>query len=194
MDKAVTGNAMGKKLLRVLDGKRETIPPVWLMRQAGRYLPEYRLIREKAGGFLDLCFNPELAAEVTLQPIRRFGFDAAILFSDILIVPLALGRKVEFLSGEGPKLEPLVDAAGLTALRDSLDERIVAPVYETVRLVKGSLSNSTALIGFCGAPWTVATYVVAGEGTAEQASARQFAYRDPEDFQQLIDRLAQASI
>src|SRR5499427_1922271 len=175
MDKAVTGSAMGKKLLRVLEGKREAIPPIWLMRQAGRYLPEYRSAREKAGGFLDLCFNPELAAEVTLQPVRRFGLDAAILFSDILIVPLALGRKVEFLVGEGPKLEPLVDAAGLTALRDSLDERIVAPVYETVRLVKGSLSNSTALIGFCGAPWTVATYMVAGEGTSDQASARQFA-------------------
>src|SRR6476620_9305838 len=194
MNKTVIGSAMGKKLLRVLKGQRETIPPVWLMRQAGRYLPEYRAVREKAGGFLDLCFNPELAVEVTLQPVRRFGFDAAILFSDILVVPLALGRKVEFLAGEGPRLEPLVDAAGLTALRDSLDERVVAPVYETVRLVKGRLSNSTALIGFCGAPWTVATYMVAGEGTSDQAPARQFAYRDPEDFQQLIDRLAQASI
>ena len=110
---------MGKKLLRVLAGKHETVPPIWLMRQAGRYLPEYRAMRERAGGFLDLCFNPELAAEVTLQPVRRFGFDAAILFSDILVVPLALGRKVEFLVGEGPKLEPLGDAAGIAALREN---------------------------------------------------------------------------
>src|SRR5215470_12163856 len=113
MDETVTGSAMGKKLLRVLEGQHRTPPPVWLMRQAGRYLPEYRSVRERAGGFLDLCFNPELAAEVTLQPVRRFGFDAAILFSDILVVPLALGRNVEFLSGEGPKLEPLRDVSGL---------------------------------------------------------------------------------
>jgi uroporphyrinogen decarboxylase len=194
MDKAVTTSAMGKKLLRVLEGKRETIPPVWLMRQAGRYLPEYRSTRERAGGFLDLCFNPELAAEVTLQPVRRFGFDAAILFSDILIVPLALGRKVEFLAGEGPKLEPLGDAAGLAALREFADENVLAPVYETVRLVKGALDQRTTLIGFCGAPWTVATYMVAGTATPDQAPARVFAYRDPETFEQLIDRLVEASI
>src|SRR5262252_5303001 len=151
MDKIVIDNTAGKKLLRVLEGKREIIPPVWLMRQAGRYLPEYRTTRELAGGFLDLCFNPALAAEVTLQPVQRFGFDAAILFSDILVVPLALGQKVEFQVGEGPRLEPLVDTAGLAALRNSLDESVVAPVYETVRLVKGRLSNSTTLIGFCGA-------------------------------------------
>ncbi|MGB6999153.1 MAG: uroporphyrinogen decarboxylase family protein, partial [Pseudolabrys sp.] len=142
---------MGKKLLRVLKGQRETIPPVWLMRQAGRYLPEYRSIRERAGGFLDLCFNPELAAEVTLQPVRRFGFDAAILFSDILIVPLALGRKVEFLAGEGPKLDPLDDAAGLATLRASVDQDVLAPVYETVRRVASVLDHKTAFIGFCGA-------------------------------------------
>src|SRR5215813_13528941 len=194
MDKAVTSGAMGKKVLRVLEGKRETIPPVWLMRQAGRYLPEYRSIREKAGGFLDLCFNPELAAEVTLQPIRRFGFDAAILFSDILVVPLALGRKVEFLVGEGPKLEPLGDAAGLATLRESADEDVLAPVYETVRRVKGALDQRTTLIGFCGAPWTVATYMVAGMATSDQAPARVLAYRDPKAFEQLIDRLVDASI
>ena len=190
----MTSSAVGKKLLRVLEGKRETIPPVWLMRQAGRYLPEYRSVREKAGGFLDLCFNPELAAEVTLQPIRRFGFDAAILFSDILIVPLALGRKVEFLAGEGPKLEPLGDAAGLATLRESADEDVLAPVYETVRRVKGALDQRTTLIGFCGAPWTVATYMVAGMATSDQAPARVLAYRDPKAFEQLIDRLADASI
>src|ERR1700694_2080489 len=114
-----------KPLLRVLQGKREAVPPVWLMRQAGRYLPEYRAVREKAGGFLDLCFNPELAAEVTLQPVKRFGFDAAILFSDILVVPLALGRKVEFLVGEGPKLEPLNDAVGISALRETADQNVL---------------------------------------------------------------------
>jgi len=185
---------VGKKFLNVLSGQREAVPPVWLMRQAGRYLPEYRALREQAGGFLDLCFNPELAAEVTLQPVRRFGFDAAILFSDILVVPLALGRKVEFLAGEGPKLEPLTDVAGLKTLRPAIDPSVVGQVYETVRRVKSALDDKTTLIGFCGAPWTVATYVVAGEGTPDQAPARMFAYRDPDTFAALIDRLADASI
>ncbi len=183
-----------KPLLDVLDGRRLDVPPVWLMRQAGRYLPEYRAVREKAGGFLDLCFNPELAAEVTLQPVRRFGFDAAILFSDILVIPAALGRKVEFLAGEGPKLEPLQDAVALAGMRETIDEKIVAPVYETVRRVKSALNENTALIGFCGAPWTVATYMVAGEATADQAPARLFALRDPENFTVLIERLVEASI
>jgi uroporphyrinogen decarboxylase len=194
MQEAGPASALGKKLLRVLAGKHEAVPPIWLMRQAGRYLPEYRAVREKAGGFLDLCFNSELASEVTLQPVHRFGFDAAILFSDILVVPLALGRKVEFLAGEGPKLEPLRDAAGFAGLRETLDQDMVAPVYETVRRVKALLDDRTALIGFCGAPWTVATYMVAGEATPDQASARQFAYRDPDNFARLIDRLVQASI
>ena len=141
MDKDGIGSAVGKKLLRVLEGKHEAIPPIWLMRQAGRYLPEYRTTREKAGGFLDLCFNPELAAEVTLQPIRRFGFDAAILFSDILVVALALGRKVEFLAGEGPKLEPLSDADALSAMREVADQNVLAPIYETVRQVKTLLDD-----------------------------------------------------
>jgi len=194
MDKIVTGGAMGKKLLRVLEGKSEPIPPIWLMRQAGRYLPEYRAIREKAGGFLDLCFNPELAAEVTLQPVRRFNFDAAILFSDILVVPLALGRKVQFLAGEGPKLEPLCDAAALGEMRETIDRNVLSPVFDTVQRVREALDQRTALIGFCGAPWTVATYMVAGEGTSDQAPARLFSYRDPGSFQQLIDRLTVASI
>jgi uroporphyrinogen decarboxylase len=190
----VTGSAVGRKpFLRVLSGERLKVPPVWLMRQAGRYLPEYRAVREKSGGFLDLCFNPELATEVTLQPVRRFGFDAAILFSDILVVPLALGRKVEFLAGEGPKLEPLTDAAGVASLRDSLDTNVVAPVYETVRRVRKAVDEKTALIGFCGAPWTVATYMVAGEGTPDQAPARMLAYRQPELFGRLIECLVQAS-
>src|SRR4029079_5460526 len=194
MDKAWINSAMGKKLLRVLEGKHETIPPIWLMRQAGRYLPEYRTTREKAGGFLDLCFNPKLAAEVTLQPIRRFGFDAAILFSDILVVALALGRKVEFQVGEGPKLEPLDDADALSRMRDVADQNVLAPVYETVRQVKALLDDKTALIGFCGAPWTVATYIVAGHATPVQTPARIFAHRDPESFSRLIDRLVDASI
>jgi uroporphyrinogen decarboxylase len=194
MEEAGSVSVMGKKLLQVLAGKHETAPPIWLMRQAGRYLPEYRAVRDKAGGFLDLCFNSELAAEVTLQPVRRFGFDAAILFSDILVVPLALGRKVEFLVGEGPKLEPLWDASGLATLRETADHNLLAVVYETVRRVKNELDDKTALIGFCGAPWTVATYMVAGHATSDQAPARLFAYRDPDAFGRLIDRLVQASI
>jgi uroporphyrinogen decarboxylase len=183
-----------KPLLRVLGRERQAVPPVWMMRQAGRYLPEYRAVRKKAGGFLDLCFNPELAAEVTLQPVRRFGFDAAILFSDILVIPLALGRKVEFRVGEGPKLEPLVDGKAVGGLRESVDQKVLAPIYETVAKVKAGLDSKTALIGFCGAPWTVATYMVAGEATPDQAPARLFAYRDPENFARLIDRLVQGSI
>ena len=183
-----------KPLLDVLDGHPQTVPPVWMMRQAGRYLPEYRAVREKAGGFLDLCFNPELAAEVTLQPVRRFGFDAAILFSDILVVPLALGRKVEFAAGEGPKLEPLADGKAIAQMSQEADDTVLAPVYETVRRVKSQLKDNVALIGFCGAPWTVATYMVAGEATLDQAPARLFAYREPDSFSLLIDRLVRASV
>src|SRR5512135_2348634 len=184
MSEGGTSHAVGiKPLLRVLEGKREAVPPVWMMRQAGRYLPEYRAVREKAGGFLDLCFNPELAAEVTLQPVRRFGFDAAILFSDILVIPLALGRKVWFVEGEGPRLEPLSDAKALMALRREADQKVLGPIYETVRRVKAELRPETALIGFCGAPWTVATYVIAGQGTTDQAPAKMMAAREPQAFQ-----------
>src|ERR1035438_7460777 len=144
MEDTRKADGMGiKPLLKVLGRQPETIPPVWMMRQAGRYLPEYRAVREKAGGFLDLCFNPELAAEVTLQPVRRFGFDAAILFSDILVVPLALGRRVDFLVGEGPKLEPLADAAAVASLHETIDGKILAPIYETVRRVKSALGDKT---------------------------------------------------
>src|SRR3569832_2436640 len=150
----VTPDPVGTKpLLRVLEGRREEIPPVWMMRQAGRYLPEYRQIREKAGGFLDLCFNPELAAEVTLQPVRRFGFDAAILFSDILVMPLALGRKVEFLAGEGPKLEPMTDASALAGLRDRADPDVLAPVYGAGRRGGARRGGGAARGGGGGAPW-----------------------------------------
>ncbi|MCL4709916.1 MAG: uroporphyrinogen decarboxylase [Pseudorhodoplanes sp.] len=185
---------MNKSLLRVLHGERRTIPPVWLMRQAGRYLPEYRATREQAGGFLDLCFSPKLAAEVTLQPIRRFGFDGAILFSDILVVPHALGRKVRFEVGEGPKLEPIGTPQTVASLPAEIDHDLLAPVYETIALVKGMLPPDVTFLGFCGAPWTVATYMIAGEGTPDQAPARLFAYRHPDAFEWLIECLVQASI
>lgn len=193
-DDVQNANLGTKPLLAVLARQRERIPPIWLMRQAGRYLPEYRAVREKAGGFLDLCFNPELAADVTLQPIRRFGFDAAILFSDILVVPLALGRKLWFVEGEGPRLEPLSDAKALLSVRRGADGGVLAPVYETVRRVKAALPAQTALIGFCGAPWTVATYMVAGQGTPDQAPAKMLAAREPEAFQHLVDCLVAASV
>ena len=163
------------------------------MRQAGRYLPEYRAVRKKAGGFLDLVFNPEFAAEVTLQPVRRFGFDAAILFSDILVVPHALGQRVSFSVGEGPLLDPVADRTAFERLNSELDHEALAPVYETIRIVKGQLAPSVALLGFCGAPWTVASYMIAGRGTPDQAPARLFAYRDAAAFAVLIDVLVEAS-
>src|SRR6187401_888924 len=178
-----------KPILEVLARRPQATPPVWFMRQAGRYLPEYRDLRAKAGSFLNLCFTPELATEVTLQPIRRFGFDAAILFSDILVVPHALGRSVTFEVGEGPRLEPLDDAAKLGTLAAEADETVFAPVYEAVRRVKGELPTNVALLGFCGAPWTVATYMVAGRGTPDQAPARLMAYREPEAFARMTDIL-----
>jgi uroporphyrinogen decarboxylase len=181
-------------LCEVLAGGRRRIPPVWLMRQAGRYLPEYRELRARAGGFLNLVFTPELAAEVTLQPVRRFRFDAAILFSDILVIPHALGRDVAFEAGEGPRLEPMAEAAAVATMRQEIDQAVLAPVYETIRLVKQSLPAEVALLGFCGAPWTVATYMVAGRGTPDQAPARLFAYTHPEAFQRLIDLLVEASV
>jgi uroporphyrinogen decarboxylase len=165
-----------------------------MMRQAGRYLPEYRAVREKAGGFLDLCFSPELAAEVTLQPVRRFGFDAAILFSDILVIPLALGRKLWFVEGEGPRLEPLADAKTSMSLGSQADQKLLSPIYETVRRVKNDLGPQTTLIGFCGAPWTVATYMVAGQGTPNQAPAKNLAVHAPEAFQHIINCLVDASV
>jgi len=181
------------QLSRVLDGESLDPPPIWLMRQAGRYLPEYRQIRQTAGSFLDLCFNPELACEVTLQPIRRFDFDAAILFSDILVVPLALGRRVAFVEGEGPRLDP-IDEAAVDGLPDRLLPGKLDPVYETVSRVRRNLDPAKTLFGFCGAPWTVATYMVAGMGTPDQAPARLLALRDPDRFRLLIDRLVSASI
>ncbi len=183
-----------KPLLDVLNGKRQAVPPVWLMRQAGRYLPEYQAVRKTAGSVLDLCFTPKLAAEVTLQPIRRFGFDGAILFSDILVIPHALGRSVRFTAGEGPQLEPLNEPSAIAALTPRADPAVLAPIYETIRLVKSALPKSVTFLGFCGGPWTVATYMIAGHGTPDQAPARLFAYRHPATFARLLDVLTDASV
>ena len=182
-----------RKVLRVLAGETVFPPPIWVMRQAGRYLPEYRATRAEAGGFLDLCYTPKFATEVTLQPIRRYGFDAAILFSDILVIPDALGRKVAFLEGEGPVLEPL-DLARVGDLDpDAIDGRL-APVYEAVETIRAALPRETTFLGFCGAPWTVATYMIAGRGTPDQGPARRAALSDPDGFARLIDVLVAASI
>jgi uroporphyrinogen decarboxylase len=181
-------------MLRVLAGEVLAPPPIWLMRQAGRYLPEYRAIRGRAGGFLDLCYTPALAAEVTLQPIRRFGFDAAILFADILVVPDALGQGVRFVEGEGPRLDVIRSEAELARLSPSATRPKFAQVFETVAKVRQDLPRETTLIGFCGAPWTVATYMVGGQGSADQADARLWAYRDPAGFQRLIDLLVEVSV
>lgn len=187
-------SATEMRFLRPFHGEATWPPPIWLMRQAGRYLPEYRETRAKAGSFLKLCYTPELAAEVTLQPIRRYGFDAAILFSDILVVPDALGQKLEFVDGEGPRLEPIREVADLARLDPKKVETKLAPVFETVTRIRQDLPKETALIGFCGAPWTVATYMVQGEGSPDQAKARLWAYRDEEGFGQLIDMLVETSI
>ncbi len=179
---------MTKRVLRVLGGEAVWPPPVWLMRQAGRYLPEYRALRAQAGDFLKLCLTPEMAAEITLQPIRRFGMDAAILFSDLPIVSWGLGQDLRYAEGEGPVLPPIRDAAGVEALNPDAVAGRVAPVWETVRRVAAELGETT-LIGFSGAPFTVACYMVEGHGSREFAAARLMAYRDPGLFQALIDRI-----
>src|SRR5579871_5264910 len=189
----MTAPCVRSGLLDVLANRIAAETPIWLMRQAGRYLPEYRQVRAKAGSFLDLCFTPELAAEVTLQPIRRFGFDAAILFSDILVVPHALGQTVTFSAGEGPLLAPTMDAKEIAQLDRRVDLEKLTPVFATIARVREALAPETALLGFCGAPWTVATYMVAGRGTPDQVPARLLAYRDPQAFAALIDLLVEAS-
>ena len=183
-----------KPFVEVLSGRRQPVPPLWMMRQAGRYLPEYREVRAKAGGFLDLCFTPEFAAEVTLQPIRRFNFDAAIIFSDILVIPYALGRSVRFEVGEGPRLDPLDTPDKVGTLSAKADFAKLEPVFEALRRVRRELDPNIALIGFCGAPWTVATYMVAGHGTPDQAPARMMAYRHPDAFAKIIDTIVENSI
>jgi len=189
----VTAPFVRKPLLCVLAGECEPIPPLWLMRQAGRYLPEYRVLRAKAAGFLDLCFDPKRAAEITLQPIRRFGFDAAILFSDILVVPHALGQRVTFVEGEGPRLDGLKDPAALGMLCAEIDHQALAPVYDAIARVRQDVPQAVTFLGFCGAPWTLATYMIAGQGTPDQLPARLFAYRYPDAFAQLIEILVDAS-
>ncbi len=179
-------------LLDTLRGATGSRPPIWLMRQAGRYLPEYRALRAAKGGFLELVYDSEAAAEITLQPIRRFGMDGAILFSDILIVPHAMGQKLEFLAGEGPKLSPpLVDAA-LGALEPAPGR--LEPIYETVRLVRQALPAEVTLLGFAGSPWTVATYMVAGEGSRDQHAARALAWRDPAAMAAIVDALCEVTL
>jgi uroporphyrinogen decarboxylase len=183
-----------KPLLRALAGETAVVPPIWLMRQAGRYLAEYRALRERAPNFLDFCLTPELAAEATLQPVRRFGLDAAILFSDILVVPYALGQRVNFSVGEGPQLEPVRDSHAIGALRAGhLVERLAA-VFETIRCVKAVLDPRVVLIGFAGSPWTVATYMIEGGGSRDFAFAKRFAYADQKGFSALIDCLVQATV
>lgn len=181
-----------RKLLRVLDGETVFPPPIWLMRQAGRYLPEYRATRTKAPNFLDLCYTPDLAVEVTMQPIRRYGFDASILFSDILVIPDALDRNVRFVVGEGPQMDP-IDVKGIEELQADGFLEHLAPVFETVRRLRAELPSETTLLGFCGAPWTVATYMIAGHGTPDQAPARLFAYEHEASFMKLLDLLADMS-
>lgn len=186
---------MTKLMLRALAGETLPTPPIWMMRQAGRYLPEYRATRAQAGDFLSLCYAPDLAAEVTLQPIRRYGFDAAILFADILLLPQALGADLWFVTGEGPRLSTITTAQQVAALKpaDAVHEHL-APVYETVRILSRELPRETTLIGFAGAPWTVATYMVAGRGTPDQGPAHAMKAADRAAFSALIERITEATI
>jgi uroporphyrinogen decarboxylase len=186
--------AQEKLLLRALKGDVAARPPIWLMRQAGRYLPEYRALRAKAKSFIEFCLTPEMAVEVTLQPVRRFGMDAAILFADILLVPHALGQKVAFVEGEGPRLEPIRDAHGLAQLSDAGLSETLAPVMETIKGVRAALPPETALIGFAGSPWTVATYMIEGQGGTDYETTRRLAWSEPAFFALLLDRIADATI
>ena len=179
-------------LLAVLKGERRDPPPVWLMRQAGRYLPEYRALRAEKGGFLDMCYDAAAAAEITMQPIRRFGFDGAILFSDILIVPHAIGQELTFVAGEGPRLSPPLTDARLEDFTPAPEH--LAAIYETVREVKAQLDPETTFLGFAGSPWTVATYMVAGQGTKDQHPARIMAYAEEERFAALIARIEDVTV
>ncbi len=187
--------ATKKKLMRAMAGEVQAVPPVWLMRQAGRYLPEYKATRARAGDFLTLCYTPELAAEVTLQPIRRYGFDGAILFADILLVPQALGADLWFVAGEGPRLSTITSQGDFDALRGVEDiHETLSPVYETLGLVKPELPSDVTLIGFAGAPWTVATYMIAGRGTKDQGPAHALKHENPAIFDALIDRITAATV
>ena len=184
-----------KKILRALAGETQDVPPIWMMRQAGRYLPEYRATRAQAGDFLKLCYNPELAAEVTLQPIRRYGFDAAILFADILLIPQALGADLWFVTGEGPRLSTITTEADFAKLGPVSDiHETLNPIYETVKILSRELPAETTLIGFAGAPWTVATYMIAGRGTPDQGPAHALKHENRALFEALLARITEATI
>lgn len=184
-----------KSILRALAGETLPTPPIWMMRQAGRYLPEYKATRAQAGDFLSLCYNPDLAAEVTLQPIRRYGFDAAILFADILLLPQALGADLWFVTGEGPRLSTITTADELAALKPATDVHThLSPVYETVKILSRELPSETTLIGFAGSPWTVATYMIAGQGTPDQGPAHALKAENPAVFDGLIDLIIESTI
>lgn len=184
-----------KTILRALAGETLPVPPIWMMRQAGRYLPEYRATRAQAGDFLSLCYNPELAAEVTLQPIRRYGFDAAILFADILLVPQALGADLWFVTGEGPRLSTITEQREFEALKPAAEvHETLSPIYETVRILRRELPEETTLIGFAGAPWTVATYMIAGRGTPDQGPAHALKAENRALFEALLERITEATI
>ncbi|HKY83162.1 MAG TPA: uroporphyrinogen decarboxylase [Sphingobium sp.] len=191
-DAGLPNGPCSKPLLSVLKGERLDPPPMWLMRQAGRYLPEYRELRAQKGGFLELVYDSPAAAEVTLQPLRRFGFDGAILFSDILIVPYAMGQDLWFEAGEGPRLAPILDQTELSALKPDFSR--YEAVYETVRQVKAALDPSVTFLGFAGSPWTIATYMVAGQGSKDQGAARRLAYQDPARFGAIIDAIVDATV
>ena len=187
--------ATQKTILRALAGQTQSVPPIWMMRQAGRYLPEYRATRAQAGDFLSLCYNSELATEVTLQPIRRYGFDAAIMFADILLIPQALGADLWFVTGEGPRLSTVTSAADFDQLRPADEtDATLNPIYETLRILSRALPAETTLIGFAGAPWTVATYMIAGRGTPDQGPAHKLMTENPDVFERLIDLLTEATI
>ncbi len=189
----MTGGSTNKAMLDVLQGRKPARTPIWLMRQAGRYLPEYRAVRANARDFLDMCYSPDLATEVTLQPLRRYDLDAAILFADILLIPQALGQDLRFVEGEGPRLEPVRDLSDLAKLSHAGAKAHLSPVMETVRRVKAQLAPHVTMIGFAGAPWTVACYMIAGQGTDDQGPARMAAYRDPAFVSALIDLLIEAT-
>ena len=192
MAESVARSQADKPLLAVLRGERRDPPPLWMMRQAGRYLPEYRALRGDKGGFLELVYDSNAAAEVTLQPLRRYPFDAAILFSDILIVPFAIGQDLSFVAGEGPRLAPTMLDARIRDLEPQMQR--LDPIYETVRLVKAELSPETTFLGFAGSPWTVATYMIAGQGSREQAEARRLAYADPGKLDAILDMIAMVTV